>query len=113
MRLDRRNVLRGIASGWQDRYRGLACPDLGLLPFANGARAFGNEPAPDRRRMRPAGASPRDQTMKQAIDPSPSRRQVLRLAAMATACVLAAKTPNAEEALKRETNDSYVPADGV
>src|SRR6266436_4545833 len=63
--------------------------------------------------MRPTGASPRDQTMKEAIDTSPSRRQVLRLAAMVTACAVAAKAPNAAEPLKGETSNAYVPADGV
>jgi carboxyl-terminal processing protease len=62
--------------------------------------------------MRLAGVFPRDQTMKQAIDTSPSRRQVLRLAAMATACAMPAKASNAE-ALNRETNSALVPADGV
>ncbi len=51
--------------------------------------------------------------MKQAIDTSPSRRQVLRLAAMVTACAVAAKAPNAAEPLKGETDNAYVPADGV
>ena len=54
-----------------------------------------------------------DQTMKEAIDTSPSRRQVLRLAAMVTACAVAAKAPNAAEPLEGETNNAYVPADGV
>src|SRR5437762_3253156 len=48
--------------------------------------------------------------MKVAIGTSPSRRQVLRLAAMVTACAVAA---NAAEPLKGETSNSYVPADGV
>ncbi|MGY4284826.1 carboxyl-terminal processing protease [Bradyrhizobium sp. LM2.7] len=51
--------------------------------------------------------------MKEAIDTSPSRRQMLRLAAMATAWAMAAKGPSAAEPLKAETSDSYVPADGV
>ncbi|WP_128970811.1 hypothetical protein [Bradyrhizobium tropiciagri] len=51
--------------------------------------------------------------MKEAVDTSPSRRQVLRLAAMVTACAVAAKAPNAAEPLKGETDNSYVPADGV
>ncbi|MCP3471745.1 S41 family peptidase [Bradyrhizobium sp. CCGUVB1N3] len=51
--------------------------------------------------------------MKAAIDPSPSRRQVLRLTAMVTACAVVTKVPNAEEALKGEGGNSYVPADGV
>ena len=51
--------------------------------------------------------------MKEAIDTSPSRRQVLRLAAMVTACAVAAKVPNAAESLKGEASNSYVPADGV
>lgn len=51
--------------------------------------------------------------MKAAIDTSPSRRQVLRLAAMATAWSVAAKAPSAAEQLKAETSTSYVPADGV
>src|SRR5262252_2100953 len=63
--------------------------------------------------MRLAGASPRDQTMKEAIDTSPSRRQMLRLAAMVSACAVAAKAPNAAESLKGEASNSYVPADGV
>src|SRR5438552_19082125 len=71
------------------------------------------EPASHGRRMRPAGASPRDQTMKEAIDTSPSRRQVLRLAAVVTACAMAAKAPNAAEPLQGATSNSYVPADGV
>jgi carboxyl-terminal processing protease len=50
--------------------------------------------------------------MKQAIDTSPSRRQVLRLAAFAAASAVPAKAANAEE-LSRETNGSHVPADGV
>src|SRR5215831_12466169 len=50
--------------------------------------------------------------MKEA-DTSPSRRQVLRLAAMVTACAVVTKTPSAEEALKREGSNSYVPADAV
>jgi carboxyl-terminal processing protease len=49
--------------------------------------------------------------MKQPIDTSPSRRQVLRLAAFATACAMPSKAANAAEAFKRETNN--VPADGV
>jgi C-terminal processing protease CtpA/Prc len=48
--------------------------------------------------------------MKQAIDTSPSRRQVLRLAAFAAASAVPAKAANAEG---RETNGPYVPADGV
>ena len=51
--------------------------------------------------------------MKEAIDTSPSRRQVLRLAAMVTACAVAAKAPNAAEPLKGKTSNSYVPTDGV
>jgi len=51
--------------------------------------------------------------MKEVIDTSPSRRQVLRLAAMATASAAAARAPSAAEPLKGEANDSYVPADGV
>ncbi|MEK9278597.1 MULTISPECIES: hypothetical protein [unclassified Bradyrhizobium] len=50
--------------------------------------------------------------MKKAIDISPSRRQVLRLAVMVAACAVAAKAPNAEP-LKGEASSSYVPADGV
>jgi carboxyl-terminal processing protease len=50
--------------------------------------------------------------MKQAIDTSPSRRQVLRLAAFAAASTVPAKAANAE-VLSRETNGAYVPADGV
>ena len=50
--------------------------------------------------------------MKQAIDTSPSRRQVLRLAALAAASAVHAKAANAE-ASSRETNGSHVPADGV
>src|SRR6201993_1420450 len=49
--------------------------------------------------------------MKRPIDTSPSRRQVLRLAAFATACAMPSKAANAAEAFKRETNN--VPADGV
>ena len=51
--------------------------------------------------------------MKEAIDTSPSPRQVLRLAAMVTACAVAAKAPNAAEPLKGEASNAYVPADGV
>ncbi|WP_164940621.1 S41 family peptidase [Bradyrhizobium zhanjiangense] len=51
--------------------------------------------------------------MKEVVDTSPSRRQVLRLAAMVTACAVAAKAPSAAEPLKGEANDTYVPADGV
>ncbi|SDJ84568.1 carboxyl-terminal processing protease [Bradyrhizobium sp. Rc2d] len=51
--------------------------------------------------------------MKQAIDTLPSRRQVLRLAAMVTASAVVAKPPKAAEALKEGTDNSYVPADGV
>jgi carboxyl-terminal processing protease len=51
--------------------------------------------------------------MKQATDTSPSRRQVLRLAAAVTACAVTAKALNAAEPLRRETNSSYVPTDGV
>jgi carboxyl-terminal processing protease len=50
--------------------------------------------------------------MKEASDTSPSRRQVLRLAAMATACAMSAKVSNAE-VLSRETNSAHVPIDGV
>ncbi|SDJ54319.1 carboxyl-terminal processing protease [Bradyrhizobium sp. Rc2d] len=50
--------------------------------------------------------------MKEVIDTSPSRRQVLRLAAVVTACAVAAKAPNAAEPPRGETN-SYVPADGT
>jgi carboxyl-terminal processing protease len=60
--------------------------------------------------MRLAGAFARDQTMKEASETSPSRRQVLRLAVMATACAMAS---NAAEALNREINSANVPADGV
>ncbi|WFU43318.1 S41 family peptidase [Bradyrhizobium sp. CB82] len=51
--------------------------------------------------------------MKEAIDTSPSRRQVLRLAAIGVACAVAAKAPSAAEPLRGGANDSYVPADGV
>jgi carboxyl-terminal processing protease len=51
--------------------------------------------------------------MKETIDRSPSRRQVLRLAAMVTACAVAAKAPSAAEPPRGGANDSYVPADGV
>jgi carboxyl-terminal processing protease len=52
--------------------------------------------------------------MKEASDTSPSRRQVLRLAAMVAACAVPAKASNAAaEALNRETNSAHVPADGV
>jgi carboxyl-terminal processing protease len=51
--------------------------------------------------------------MKEAIDTSPSRRQVLRLAAMVTACAVAAKAPNAAASLKGEAGNSSDPADGV
>ena len=50
--------------------------------------------------------------MKETTDTSPSRRQVLRLAAMATACAMSAKASNAE-VLSRETNSAHVPTDGV
>lgn len=55
----------------------------------------------------------RDQTMKMVIDTSPSRRQVLRLAATVAACAVATKSPNAAESLKGESDNAYVPADGV
>ncbi|MET4804391.1 S41 family peptidase [Bradyrhizobium sp. LB11.1] len=51
--------------------------------------------------------------MKQAIDTSPSRRQVLRLAAIVTASAVVAKAPNAAEPLKEEANNSSIPGDGV
>ena len=51
--------------------------------------------------------------MKEATDPSPSRRQVLRLAAIVAACAVPAKAPNAAEPLKGETDNSYVFADGA
>ena len=51
--------------------------------------------------------------MKEAIDTSPSRRQVLRLAAMVTACAVVTKATNGAESLKGESNNSYVPAEGV
>jgi carboxyl-terminal processing protease len=51
--------------------------------------------------------------MKVAIDTLPSRRHVLRLAAVVTACAVVAKAPNAAEPLKGEANNSYVAADGV
>ena len=51
--------------------------------------------------------------MKQIMDTSPSRRQVLRLAAMATASALSPKPLSATETLKGEANNSYVPADGT
>src|SRR5262245_64902257 len=50
--------------------------------------------------------------MTEASDTSPSRRQVLRLAAMATACAMPATALNAEVS-SRETNSAHVPADGV
>jgi len=50
--------------------------------------------------------------MKEASDTSPSRRQVLQLAAMATACAMPVKASNAEE-LSRETKSAHVPTDGV
>jgi carboxyl-terminal processing protease len=50
--------------------------------------------------------------MKQAIDRSPSRRQVLRLATFAAASAAPAKAASAE-VLSRETNGAYVPANGV
>ena len=62
--------------------------------------------------MRLAGVFQRDETMKQAIDRSPSRRQVLRLATFAAASAVPAKAASAE-ILSRETNGAYVPADGV
>jgi carboxyl-terminal processing protease len=62
--------------------------------------------------MRLLGVFRRDQTMKEASDTSASRRQVLRLAAMATACAMSAKASNAE-VLSRETNSAHVPSDGV
>jgi carboxyl-terminal processing protease len=51
--------------------------------------------------------------MKEAIDTSPSRRQVLRLVATVVACAVAAKASNAAEPLKGEAANSYVLADGV
>jgi len=62
--------------------------------------------------MRLPGAYPRDQTMIEANGGSPSRRQVLRLAAMAAACAMPAKASNAEQ-LSREINSAHVPIDGV
>jgi len=50
--------------------------------------------------------------MTEASDTSPSRRQVLRLAAMATACAMPAKAANAEVS-GSETNSAHVPADGI
>jgi carboxyl-terminal processing protease len=50
--------------------------------------------------------------MKETSDTSPSRRQVLRLAAMATACAMPAKASNTE-VLSKETNSAQVPTDGV
>jgi carboxyl-terminal processing protease len=50
--------------------------------------------------------------MKEAYT-SPSRRQVFRLAAVVTAWAVATKAPSAEEALKGEGSNSYVPADAV
>src|SRR5215469_8713554 len=50
--------------------------------------------------------------MKEASDTSPSRRQVLRLAAMATASAMPAKASNAEVS-SRETNSAHVPTDAV
>src|SRR3954452_11018227 len=51
--------------------------------------------------------------MKEAVDTSPSRRQVLRLAAMVTACAVPARASSAAEGFNRETNNSHVPADAV
>ena len=51
--------------------------------------------------------------MKETIDTSPSRRQVLRLAAIVTASAVSPKTLNAAETLKGDANNAYVPADGV
>ncbi len=51
--------------------------------------------------------------MKVAIDTSPSRRQVLRLAAMVTACAVPAKASNPAEVFNSETNSSHVPANAV
>src|SRR6516162_4088178 len=62
--------------------------------------------------MRLPGVFPRDRPMKEASDTSPSRRQVLQLAAMATACAMPVKASNAEE-LSRETKSAHVPTDGV
>jgi carboxyl-terminal processing protease len=50
--------------------------------------------------------------MKQAIGTSPSRRQVLRLAASAAASAVSAKTASAE-LLSRETDGAHVAPDGV
>jgi carboxyl-terminal processing protease len=50
--------------------------------------------------------------MKQTIGTSPSRRQVLRLAAFAAASTVPAKAANAE-LLSRETDGAHVPPDGV
>src|SRR6516162_1529715 len=62
--------------------------------------------------MRLPGLFPRDRPMKEASDTSLSRRQVLQLAAMATACAMPVKASNAEE-LSRETKSAHVPTDGV
>ncbi len=51
--------------------------------------------------------------MKETIDTSPSRRQVLRLAAIVTASAVSPKALNAAETLKGDANNAYVPADGV
>ena len=48
--------------------------------------------------------------MKEVRDLSPSRRQVLQLAAMVTACAV---SPNAVRAQRLRDANSYVPADGV
>lgn len=81
--------------------------------FCQRSASFGNEPASHGRAKAPRRRFTQDKTMKEAIDTSPSRRQVLRLAAMVTACAVAATAPHAAEPPKGATNNSYVPADGV
>ena len=51
--------------------------------------------------------------MKRTIDKSPSRRQVLRLAAMVTASAVSPKALSAAETLTGDADNAYVPANGV
>ena len=51
--------------------------------------------------------------MKRTIDKSPSRRQVLRLAAMVTASAVSPKALSAAETLTGDADNADVPANGV
>ena len=51
--------------------------------------------------------------MKRTIDKSPSRRQVLRLAARVTASAVSPKALSAAETLTGDADNAYVPASHV